>query len=252
MNRQIVKFLKMERTQVLLILLATVTAALLMVNFVLLPQRGLRAQNRALRERLENHRFARIPIGEISRLADEEGLQLAGLLNEWSRIGARLGTFPEGLPNREDQLNRIDYKVQLYEIRKRLREKSRKLKIQLLPTELGLDDNLTDGEEIRVRMLQLKAVERLADLTLDRQIQSLVEIYPLSPVVHTDTRGGKTFEEFPVRIECDVDFNHLFTFFQSVFEKGQVFTFRNIRIESGPTFASKLRVKAVLSALLFE
>jgi hypothetical protein len=55
-----------------------------------------------------------------------------------------------------------------------------------------------------------------------------------------------------VRLECDVDFEHLYTFFQSVFEENQVFAFRNIRIESGPTFDSKLRVKAILSALLFE
>jgi hypothetical protein len=53
-------------------------------------------------------------------------------------------------------------------------------------------------------------------------------------------------------MECDVDFEHLYTFFQSVFEENQVFTFRNVRIESGPTFDSKLRVKAILSALLFD
>jgi len=79
-----------------------------------------------------------------------------------------------------------------------------------------------------------------------------VEIYPLQPVEHRDAKGHRMFEEYPVRLECDVDFEHLFTFFQSVFEKDQVFVFRNLRIESGPTFDAKLRVKAILSALLFE
>lgn len=252
MTEKFVKILKMERIQILLILLAIVMAAILMVRFVILPQHDLQERNRVVREELENHRFTKIPIENIQNLANEEDQQLAGLSNEWAKISARLETFPEELLNKKDQLKRIDYKVQLYDIRKRLQEKSKELKIQLMPTELGLDDNLADGEEVRVRMLQLKAVEKLADLTLDRQIQRLVEIYPLAPVVHVDNRQEKTFEEFPVRIECDIDFDHLFTFFQSVFEENQVFTFRNIRIESGPTFASKLRVKAVLSALLFE
>ena len=142
--------------------------------------------------------------------------------------------------------------VYLSTIRQRLQEKSGELKIQLLPVELGLDETVTSGDAVRTRMLQLKAVEKLADLALDRQIQRLVEIYPLAPVVHTDKKGRRTFEELPVRMECDVDFEHLYTFFQSVFEENQVFTFRNVRIESGPTFDSKLRVKAILSALLFE
>lgn len=252
MNENIVKFLKMERMQVLLILLFIVIAAILMVNLVVIPQHELREQNRDVREKLENHKFAKIPMESIRDLAEKEGAQLKNLSAEWDRISARLETFPDELISKKDQLNRIDYKVQLYEIRQRLREKSDELKIQLMPTELGLDDNLADGEEIRIRMLQLKAVEKLADLTLDRQIQRLVEIYPLDPVVHVDWKKKKTFEEFPVRIECDVDFDHLFTFFQSVFEENQVFTFRNVRIESGPTFDSKLRVKAILSALLFE
>jgi hypothetical protein len=101
-------------------------------------------------------------------------------------------------------------------------------------------------------MLQLKAVELLADLTLDRQIQQLVAIYPMPPVQHVDAQGHKTFSEYPVRVECDVDFTHLYSFFQSVFEEDHVFTFRNLRIESGPTIEDKLRVKAILSALLFE
>ncbi|MDD4025654.1 MAG: hypothetical protein PHN85_06995, partial [Kiritimatiellae bacterium] len=73
----------------------------------------------------------------------------------------------------------------------------------------------------------------------------------LEPITHKDNKGRRLFEEYPVRIECDVDFENLFIFFQSVFEENQVFTFRNLRVESGPTFDAKLRVKAVLSALLF-
>ena len=98
-------------------------------------------------------------------------------------------------------------------------------------------------------MLQLKAVNWPTWRSTGRFSVSLNH---RSAVTHTDEKGRRTFSELPVRMECDVDFEHLYTFFQSVFEENQVFTFRNVRIESGPTFDSKLRVKAILSALLFE
>jgi len=245
-------FLKTERMQVFLILLFILVSAFLTIRFVVLPQREMAENNRVVREQLEGSRYAKFAISNMLAIANHESANLTVLSNEWAHIAERLSTFPNQAVMRNTSVNRIDYKVQLYEIRQRLQTKSDELKIQLMPTELGLDETLTSGDAIRERMMQLKAVEKLADLTLDRQIQRLVEIYPLPPVEHKDKKGRKTFEEYPVRIECDVDFEHLYTFFQSVFEEDQVFTFRNLRIESGPTFDSKLRVKAVLSALIFE
>jgi hypothetical protein len=246
------QFLKTERMQVVLILIFVLFSLFLTIHFVVLPQRELSENNRMVREQLESSRYASLSLTNMQCIADHEASSLRTLSNEWSRIAERLTSFPNQSVMRNTEVNRIDYKVQLYEIRQRLQTKSDELKIQLMPTELGLDETLTGSDAIRVRMLQLKAVEKLADLTLDRQIQRLVEIYPLSPVEHKDKKGRRVFEEYPVRLECDVDFEHLFTFFQSVFEENQVFVFRNLRIESGPTFDSKLRVKAILSALLFE
>ncbi len=244
--------MRTERMQVVFILLFVLVSLFLTIRFVVLPQRELSDNNRMVREQLEGSRYASLSITNMQAIANHESSSLRVLSNEWARIAERLSTFPNQKTLQSASINRIDYKVQLYEIRQRLQTKSGELKIQLMPTELGLDEALTSGDAIRVRMLQLKAVEKLADLTLDRQIQRLVEIYPLPPVEHKDKKGRKVFEEYPVRLECDVDFEHLFTFFQSVFEENQVFVFRNLRIESGPTFDSKLRVKAILSALLFE
>jgi hypothetical protein len=246
------QFLKTERMQVVFILLFVLLSLFLTVRFVALPQRELSENNRMVREQLEGSRYASLSITNMQAIASHESSKLRALSNEWACIAERLSSFPNQKVMQSAEINRIDYKVQLYEIRQRLQTKSLELKIQLMPTELGLDEALTSGDAIRMRMLQLKAVEKLADLTLDRQIQRLVEIYPLPPVEHKDKKGRRVFEEYPVRLECDVDFEHLFTFFQSVFEENQVFAFRNLRIESGPTFDSKLRVKAILSALLFE
>ncbi len=252
MKKAALRFLKTERMQVVFILLFVLVSLFLTVYFVVLPQHELYENNRMVREQLEGSRYASLSITNMQRIADHELANLRTLSNEWSRIAERLAAFPNQTALRNTEVNRIDYKVQLYEIRQRLQTKSDELKIQLIPTELGLDEALASGDAIRVRMLQLKAVEKLADLMLDRQIQRLVEIYPLPPVEHMDKKGRRVFEEYPVRFECDVDFEHVFTFFQSIFEENQVFALRNLRIESGPTFDSKLRAKAILSALLFE
>ncbi len=252
MNKPSLQIFKTERMQVALILFAVILSAFLTYRLVVVPQREMAENNLHIHQKLTQSRYATLSSENMLTIQSQEASNLTTLSNEWSHIVARLATFPHQLGLSGTEVNRIDYKVELYEIRERLRAKSEELKIQLLPTELGLDESVASSDVIRVRMLQLKAVEKLADLALDRQIQSLVEIYPLEPVKHRDASGHLIFDEYPVRIECDVEFENLFTFFQSVFEENQVFVFRNLRIESGPTFAAKLRVKAVLSALLFD
>ena len=248
----ILRLFATERAQVVFIILIIAISAFCTVQFVVLPQRAMADNNRSVREQLESSRYAKFSIADMQAMATLETTNLTQLSNEWARIAERLAAFPNQTMLRNTEVNLIDYKTDLYEIRERLKVKSDELKIQLMPDDLGLGEKITSSDALRVRMLQLKAVEKLADLALDRQIQRLVEIYPLSPVEHKDSKGKRTFEEYPVRMECDVDFEHLYTFFQSVFEENQVFTFRNVRVESGPTFDSKLRVKAILSALLFE
>ncbi|MCL1921746.1 MAG: hypothetical protein FWG50_11870 [Kiritimatiellaeota bacterium] len=250
MNQQIqtiVDFLKTERMQVILVLLFIVLSAILTVNFVVLPQRETAEENRNMRQQLESSPYANQSFANMQAIADQELGNLQTLSNEWFRIAERLASI-HGETVKGDV---IDFKVQIYHVRTNLQQKSTQLNIPLVPEEF-MDETLTSDESVRTRILQLKAIELLANLTLDRQIQKLVEIYPLSPIQHVDAKDQPTFSEYPVRVECDVDFDHLYTFFQSVFEEDRVFTFRNVRIESGPTFTSKLRVKAILSALLFE
>lgn len=244
--------LKTERAQVVILLLLIIFSAFFTIRYVALPQRDMARNNSAVREELENSRYAKASIDEMRAIVEQEVANLQHLSNAWAHVTARLNSFPEPDIQLEDEVNLIDYKSALYDMRQRLKVKSDELEIQLLPGDLGMDETITSSDAILVRMLQLRAVEKLADLALDRQIQRLVEIYPLAPVEHKDAKNRNTFVEYPVRVECDVDFEQLFTFFQSVFEENQVFTFRNVRIESGPTFDARLRVKAVLSALLFK
>ena len=252
MNRFNLDFLKTERAQVICIILMIGVGLFSTIRFVMIPQRRMAENNQAVRRRLARSKYAAYSISSMQQVTQHELQNLGKLSNEWARISARLTSFEDQSLVQDIGVNRIDYKVQLYEIRERLKAKSKELDIPLIPGQLGLDESVTSGEAIRVRMLQLKAVEKLVDLNLDRQIQRLVEIYPLPPIEHTDKAGKLIFTEYPVRVECDIDFENLYTSFQSVFEENRVFAFRNIRVESGPTFDAKLRVKWILSALLFE
>ncbi len=252
MNKLDWHILKTERAQVIFILLFIAMGLFCTIRFVFIPQRRMAEENENIRSQLTRSKFAGYSIDSMQSVAQYQMQNLQQISNEWERIAARLSSFEDQSLLRDIGVNRIDYKVHLYAIRERLKAKSTELNIPLVPRELGLDEDLTSGDAVRVRMLQLKAVEKLADLTLDRQISRLVEIYPLAPVDHKDKNGAHIFTEYPVRIECDIDFERLYTVFQSMFEENQVFAFRNIRVESGPTFDSKLRVKAILSALLFD
>jgi hypothetical protein len=245
--QSIADFVKTERMQVISLLLFLITLVFLTVNFVVLEQLRTVEENRNVREELKKSKHADQSTENMKAIAEQEQANLRILSNEWMRISERLAT----LKRQETSDENIDFKVKLYEVRESLRVKSEKLKITLIPTEF-VDEILTSDKDTKERMLQLGAVERLADLTLDRQIQQLVEIYPLPPIQHVDNQGRETFTEYPVRVECDVEFTHLYTFFQAVFEENKVFVFRNFRIESGSTVESKLRVKAIMSALLFE
>ena len=242
----VVDFVKTERMQVILILLFVLLSAFLTVNFVVLPQRDMTEENQNVREKLKTSYYVDQSFTNMQMIAGHEHTNLSALSNEWLHVADRLMSLSNSVPS-----SIIDYKRMLYDVRESLRSKSKDLNITLLPGEF-MDDAITSDEDVRTRILQLRTVELLANLALDRKIQQLVEIYPLPPIQHVDTQGKKTFVEYPVRVECDVEFGNLYTFFQSVFEEDQFFTFRNIRIESGPTFQSKLRMKAILSTLLFE
>ncbi|HPS09548.1 MAG TPA: hypothetical protein PLG22_18615, partial [Kiritimatiellia bacterium] len=125
------QFLKTERMQVVLILLFVVISAFLTVRFVLIPQRELAENNRMVRQQLESSRYANFSLTNMQAIANHESANLVTLSNEWSRIAERLAAFPNQTVVRNTEVNRIDYKVQLYEIRQRLQARSGELKIQL-------------------------------------------------------------------------------------------------------------------------
>lgn len=241
-----------ERSQVALIVFLALSGLFAIWYFLLLPQQSMADENDALRSQLDHSPYAHKSPAHLLKALEQEQASAAILEQEWSQTAERLATFANQAALRRSPFGRIDYKNELFLTRKSLVDKSDKLEIQLIPTDLGSDDMLKDKDDVRVRMLQLKAVEKLADLTLDGGIERLIAIAPLPPVVHKSPDGKFCFDEYPVRAEFDVAFEKLYTLFQTVFEEDRVFAFRNIRIASGPERGAPVRVSAVMSALVFE
>lgn len=241
-----------ERQQVVGIIVLAVIGLFAIVYFLLLPQARARRANAAQRERMAQSEYAHLSAEDLRLTARHQDALFDRSWDEWNRTIARLGTFAHQDALRKSEVGRIDFKVELFRTRQRLLRKSEALGISLLPTDLGMPDTVLQDAEARVLMIQLRAVEKLADLTLDRRIQRLLAIEPMPPTEHFDPHQNHSFDEYPVKVEFEVSFENLYDLFHAVFEPEQVFVFRQIRIQAGETAKALLRVSAIMSALIFE
>ena len=242
-----------ERQQVLLIIPVAIVVMIMIWFWVLSPQFERRREIEELRAQLEKSAYAHVSLENLAKIERHERALGERLDDEWARTVGRLATFENQQTLLESEFGRIDYKMDLYRTRLRLSRRSEELGIPLIPRDLGLQDALGGRDaEVRIRMLQLRAVEKLVDLTLSRRIQKLHALHPLAPVSHTGPDKKLLLTEYPVQVEFDVGFDNLYLLFQAIFEQHQIFIFRNLRIEAGPAQQAPLRVSGVMSALLFE
>lgn len=236
-----------ERQQVLLVIPAA-AAALAVIGFLLVaPQLQRKREIRRLGEELSKKQYAARSMEELLSIAAHERELGDAAKAEWEETKRRISSPSDTIP--KEGVGRIDYKMELFKARSSLAAKSEELGIDLVPQDLGLRDTLgADDEEVKVRWLQLKTVESLVDTILGRQVYTLHAVSPLDPIRN---KGGK-FTEYPVEVDFEVAFEDLYVFFQSVLEEGRVFFVRNFRAQSGEVASAPLRVKAVVSSVIFE
>lgn len=242
-----------ERNQILLFLVAVVGALIAVWRFSFGGIAAQKEENRALRARLEKSGYLHKTKEELEATIGHETAVYTQLMREWSNTVDRLAASISGnaLYGRGNVLA-IDYRVHLLQTRSRLDRKAGQLGIRLSAADLGMAEEVFSTDDPRKLMVQLQTVERLVDLALDRRIRTLVSVRPKEPVEHLDPKGVLLFEEFPVDVEFDIDFDDFYDLFRVVFEEGHVFAFQNIRITSGASTSAPLRVRAVLSALVFN
>jgi hypothetical protein len=243
-----------ERHQIVLFLLLLAGVLLLFWHYGVRDIARQRRANAEFREELERSGFAAQTREALEATVAHEGTVRDRLSAEWTNVVERLATFANQSALSRSRVLRIDYKVELHRIRDRLDRKAAAAGISLSAKELGMSEEVFTTDEPRTLMIQLRAVEKLVDLALDdHRIRTLHKVHPKDPIEHRRPSDGKLIlEEYPVEVEFDVDFANFYYLFRVVFEEGNIFVFRNIRIVSGATSQAPLRVTAVMSALLFD
>ncbi len=242
-----------ERQQVVAIIVLSIAAILGLWFFLLRPQAERRREITRQWERHQRSRYAHLSREDLIRERDTVEANLRQVQAQWDEIRKRLSTYTLAEALIGAQVGNIDYKVELLNERRRLAEKSEQLGIELIPRDLGMPTAVTTQKDARVLLLKLRAIEKLADLTLDRRITRLIAIEPLDPLHHRlPGREDVFLEEYPIQTEFEISFEALYQLMHSVFERNRVFVFRQLRVNAGDTPESPLRVNAVLSALIVQ
>jgi hypothetical protein len=242
-----------ERHQIVAFLLGVGAVIFLIWHYGLRDIARQRRSNEAFREELARSGFADQTREALdATVLHEQGVR-DRLAAEWEQAVERLATFANQRALGQSNPLRIEYKVELHHTRARLDRKAAALNISLSARDLGMSEEVFTTDDPRTLMIQLRAVEKLVDLALDRRIRTLHKVHPKAPIPHARPSDQRLIlEEYPVEVEFDVDFANFYDLFRVIFEAGRIFVFRNVRIVSGATAQAPLRVTAVMSALLFE
>lgn len=244
-----------ERQQILAILLGMAVILAALCFLLLLPVMRHRQQLESdiaskTTELMQKNYFE----GEdaLQRRLDSEQRRYVTLTNDWQTTVLRLGALAGDESVAPGEVAHIDFKVALFSVRQRLIDKSRKLGAKL-PHDLGVDETVESNEDAYQRMLQLRVVEKLVDLSLDLKIKTVREIQPLPPIIHrAGAKAEVFFIEYPLELDLYGTLDNLYALLGVVTDPEHVFVLRGLRVEPASTSgADLLNIKAVMSALVF-
>lgn len=242
-----------ERHQVLLVIPIVIAAFVIIWALALHPQFERRREIVTLRAQLAKSPYASQSMDNLLKIAEQERQLGERTKAEWNETVKRLSTFGDQGDLINAPVGRIDYKMELFKVRYDLSMRSTQHGVQLVPQDLGLRDALGgNDDEIKLRWLQLKTVERLVDTILSRKVFKLHSISPLDPIKHFGLNQDLLFTEYPVDVDFEVAFEDLYLFFQSVLEENRIFFIRNLSVRAGSLPSAPLRIKAVMSSSIFE
>ena len=188
----------------------------------------------------------------LQRRLDGEQMRYATLTNDWQKPVVSLSALAGDEAVQPGAVAHIDFKVALFGVRQRLIDKSRKLGAKL-PHDFGVDETVESNEDVYQRMLQLRVVEKLVDLSLDLKIKTVREILPLPPITHRAGANAEVFFiEYPLELDLYGTLDNLYALLGVVSDPEHVFVLRGLRVEPASANGTDLlNIKAVMSALVF-
>ena len=244
-----------ERHQVIAVILMAGVIIFTLCLFMLVPlnrgRRQLEKEIDSMQRQLasKNYLLGEDVLRKRKTAAEDQNRKLN---EEWTAVTARVGTFDAAENLSGTDVRKIDFKVELFDVRHRLLKKSRELRVAL-PHDFGMDEEVHSNVDARKLMLQLRTVEKLVDLTLDLKIGMLRTILPRTPVRYAAGVDNDVFmEEYPVEVEFFATHESLYDLFRSTLDAEHVFALRNLQVESAakgkPGFLS---IRATMSAFVF-
>ena len=249
------KFNWTERQQVLAIIVLAGIALFLLWFFLLIP---MNSQRRQIERDVQT---MSAQLAQKDYLRGEDGLRQIKAQEEdrYAQYRRQLDQTLSSLSILPDQdaltnaIGHIDFKVALFDVRRRLRKQSDSMGIRL-PHDLGIDESVNSTEDARKLMLQLRAVEEMVKLFLDLKIRMIQNIDPLPPAQFASEGGKFEFlEEYPVRVAFSGSTSNLYELCQAMLQPEHTFVLRNLRVEkTSPSQPDLLDVYAVLGALVFR
>ena len=182
----------------------------------------------------------------------EEELFNKRLVKQWERMASALATFKGEPVGAGTGVGHIDFKVALYEVRQRLRRMSRATGISF-QGDLGMDEKISNQGDTRKLMLQLRTVEKLADLAFRLEVKRLLQIEPFAPIEYSS--GGETatfLEEYPVRLRFQGTAANLHQLLKAILQPDTFLVLRDLQIQRlRDNSEGLLDISTVLSALVF-
>ncbi len=211
----------------------------------------LRTQIRNRTQQLESSGYL---LGEGSLLRKKRAVdqEVQELVEEWDAITESLSAFANQRQWRTVDVAKIDYKFYLFATRDRLRKKARGQKIDV-PVELGMSDEIFSNEVARELMLQLLAVEKLVDTSIEYGIADIRSIEPLPPVIHRAEDAAEPYmEEYPLEVIFEGDMKRLYRLWEAMLQPGSAMMLRNIAMsKTSRDRPDEVRMTATLSSFLF-
>jgi Tfp pilus assembly protein PilO len=242
-----------EREQVVAVLVIAGAVLGLLWFFLLLPMNRQRHRLErdidAMSAELEQRNFL---LGEdaLQRKLNEAMAAQRSLNEEWQKAVQCFGSFAGKDESLTSSVAHIEFKVELFDVRRRLQQKSRQLDIRL-PPNLGVPEAVESDDDAYQRTLQLRVVERLVDMALDLKIRTVKEIRSLPPIVHK-VDAEEFFREYPLELDLFGTQTNLYEFLNVVSEPGDVFVLRGLRVEpAGRSRVDLVNIKALMSGLVF-
>lgn len=176
--------------------------------------------------------------------------------DQWEKMRAGCETFKDGFPlsKQPDEFTdaRIDFKITLYDARRRLAEHAAE-KSATFPEDLGLEEDVRADENPRERYWQLAGIVQFIELAIDTGIREIATVEPLDAVYHAlPGEGMVAAVEVPARFTMHCSYEALTRMMRRL-SRGRPFqTLRRVEIEKlGRGAPEALHVDMTAGSMIF-